>query len=113
MLHKPSLFFGYSLILIVIAAASIRTVLTSRLPEISRFSSSPMDETKFDQLIAVLDAGQQWQCQLLFPVGSDEVVNLCEYMHRDFLSEHARTIDVTSFPSTSRFRFPPPDRYGD
>ena len=71
-----------------------------------------MDETKFDQLIAVLDAGQQWQCELLFPVGSEEVVNLCEYMHRDFLGEHARTVDVTSFPSNSRFRFPP-DRYGD
>ena len=105
-------FFGHFLILIVIATTSIRTVVTSFLPELSRFSSSAMDETKFDQLIAVLDAGQQWQCELLFPVGSEEVVNLCEYMHRDFLGEHARTVDVTSFPSTSRFRFPP-DRYGD
>ena len=56
-------FFGHFLILIVIAATSIRTVVTSFLPELSRFSSSAMDETKFDQLIAMLDAGQQWQCE--------------------------------------------------
>jgi hypothetical protein len=71
-----------------------------------------MDETKFDELVAVLDAAQHWQCQLMFPVGSSEAVNLCDYMHRDFLGDHAQPPDIASFPSTSRFRFPQ-ERYGD
>ena len=71
-----------------------------------------MDETKFEQLVSVLDAAQHWQCQLMFPAGSTDAVNLCEYLHRDFLGVCAHTVKSPSYPSTSRFRFPP-DRYGD
>mmetsp|Transcript_28741 Transcript_28741/g.41145 ORF Transcript_28741/g.41145 Transcript_28741/m.41145 type:complete len:88 (-) Transcript_28741:245-508(-) len=48
----------------------------------------------------------------MFPVGSSEAVNLCDYMHRDFLGDHAQPPDIASFPSTSRFRVPQ-ERYGD
>jgi hypothetical protein len=71
-----------------------------------------MNETKFKELTALLHAGQQWRCQLMFPLGSEDAVNLCDYLHRDFLGEHAQTIQTASFPSTSRYRFSP-DLYGD
>ena len=71
-----------------------------------------MDETNFDQLVALLEAGQQWHCKLMFSVDTEHVVNLCDYMHRDFLPDHVKVTDTASFPPTSRFRFSP-ELYGD
>ena len=80
--------------------------------EISLLFLQPMDETNFDQLIALLEAGQQWHCKLMFSVDTEHVVNLCDYMHRDFLPDHVKVTDTASFPPTSRFRFSP-ELYGD
>ena len=80
--------------------------------EISLLFLQPMDETNFDQLVALLEAGQQWHCKLMFSVDTEHVVNLCDYMHRDFLPDHVKVTDTASFPPTSRFRFSP-ELYGD
>ena len=71
-----------------------------------------MDETNFDQLVALLEAGQQWLCKLIFSVDAEHVVNLCDYMHRDFLPDHTKHTDTSSFPHSSHFGFST-DLYSD
>ena len=63
-------------------------------------------------MYTLLEAGQQWHCNLMFSVDAEHVVNLCDYMHRDFLPDHAKVTDTSLFPHTSHFRFSP-DLYGN
>ena len=57
-------------------------VLLRLFPSLAFVVFLTMDETKFEQLVSDLDAARHWQCQLMFPAGSTDAVNLCEYLQR-------------------------------
>ena len=67
----------------------------------------PMDKTNCNQLSWTAMA-----LQLNVLGGAEDVVNLCDYMHHDFLAEHAKIMETASFPPISHFPFSP-DVYGD
>jgi hypothetical protein len=68
-----------------------------------------MDELLYLELSQELDAGQQWCCQLLFPVfdldGVESRIDLCSYMHKDFCSDVMLSEVSSTFPSNSAFQF--------